>query len=816
MMRLPPPLGRRLGPFPRPAAGNVVVTAAIALALLTLTGLSMAAIHRGNRQADRQHFDALRVRLTAEVKRRVDVYRYGLMGTRSAFVASEWVSHTEFGDLVASRDLGDEFPGATALGYVRRVPADELDAFLSDVRADGQPGFAVRMLADRVTADELYVNTYLEPRAGNEQAIGLDINQEATRREAAELAMRRGDVAITRPITLVQATGAGPGFLILLPHYASGRPTDTVARREDALVGWVFMTLQAGKVFAGANDAVDREIDFAVYDGAQLAPEAMLFNNHAGDENQSQSAFYAGARFHEVVPVEIGGRTWTVTMTSTPAFRAASSAGVGAAGVGGVALTVILVLLLQVQSVSLRRARGIAQAMTADLRHAAMTDRLTGLPNRAAILDKIDDALSRAGRVPGYHFAVLFLDFDRFKVINDSLGHDAGDRLLQQISVRIGRTLRGHDAAALNRDRNVAARLGGDEFIVLLDALKRPDDAEVVAERLLDALAEPFDLDQRQVRSTVSIGVVAGGSGHASAADLLRDADTAMYEAKSAGRGAYAVFDQAMRQRAKARLDIENDLQHGLERGEFFLHYQPIVRLAGGAVASFEALLRWRHPVHGVVGPDRFIPVAEETGVIVPLGRWVLNEALRQFAAWRAAGVVPKDCCLSVNLSRRQLMQPDLFQTVAAALRAADVPASRLHLEVTESQIMQDPPRAVAQFRDLRRAGVRIDLDDFGTGHSSLSCLHEFPVDVLKIDRAFVANLKDDPELVTVLRTVAGLAHDLGIQVVGEGIETTEHLNLLRSLACEYGQGYHISRPMPAEDVPGFVAGDAAVSERAA
>ncbi|MEO1235214.1 MAG: EAL domain-containing protein [Planctomycetota bacterium] len=802
---------RRPNPARRPARrrlfGNTTVSWLACFTVLALTAGTVVYLEKGNRAADDERFDRLKEKLHSEIVRRVTIYRYGLMGTRSVFAASDRVDRDAFRRIVASREMKTEFPAATGMGYVHRVAKPELNHFLETTRADGVPDYSVQMLADRIAHSELYLVKYIEPEAPNRSTIGLDIGQEARRRAAAETAMRTGDAAITQPITLVQASGNGPGFLILLPFYRPGAPAETEAQRVEALEGWVYMTLLAEEVFRGVTPWLDHEIDFKVFDGEAMRFDAMLFDAEGGYRPQSDMdlwTVFKGNRHHDSVPIEIGGRRWTVAITATDRFHAESRAGVWMAGIGGLVFAGLLLTVMHLQSYALKKARGIAASMTADLRLTAMTDRLTGLPNRASILERVREAMSRARRIDGYHYAVLFLDFDRFKVINDSLGHTAGDMLLRSISQRLRNTLRPHDAAAHDTRTETAARLGGDEFIVLLDGIAHPTDAVLVAERLISVLNEPHQLGSREVRSTASIGVVCGGPAYDQAEDVVRDADTAMYEAKADGPGKFKVFDAEMRRRANERLDIENDLHNALTHGEFVVEYQPILALDSRRIESFEALVRWEHPEHGRIGPDRFIPIAEETGIIVPLGQWVLHRALRDLSRWRKAGVVDDHCCVSVNLSRRQLVLPELFDTVTLALRKHDVPARCLHLEVTESQIMQERDAAMNNLGKLRRAGIQIDLDDFGTGYSSLACLHDFPVDLLKIDRAFIANLEHDDSLVSVLTTVIDLARNLDIGVVAEGVETDEQVDTLDQLACGYVQGYRFSRPLPADGVPLF------------
>jgi len=771
----------------------------------------MVYLHQNNAATDALHFDVLKEKLHGEIIRQVGVYRYGLMGTRSVFAASSYVDRDEFQQLTESRELSKEFPAATGIGYIHRVPVGGLDDFLQKTQAEGAPHFQVRMLAPQIEHDDLLIIKYIEPAQANHAAIGLDIGQEQRRRTAAEHAMRSGDMAITAHITLVQATGEGPGFLVLLPFYQPNQPTDTPQQREAALEGWVYMTLLAERLFAGTSDPTDGELSFQVFDKDELSGNKLIYDDNPSLTHKigiTPDATFNDKPLHDVMPVLLGGRHWMVTMHSTPQFQHASHKGMWMTGLGGCVLTALLVLLLQTQASSLSKAQELARTMTTDLRQAALTDRLTGLPNRAAIMEHIQNAIHRAKRVRNYHYAVLFLDFDRFKIINDSLGHGAGDLLLQEISRRLSSTLRSNDHAQNISPQHTAARLGGDEFVVLLDGMTQPGDARIVAQRLLDVLSKRYQLNNHDVGSTASIGVVTGDPGYESSDEVIRDADTAMYEAKNAGRGTYMVFDDAMRIRVNDRLNIENDLHHALKQQQLFLVYQPILSLHNGHVESFEALVRWQHPTHGLIGPDRFIPIAEETGLIIPLGQWVLNHAIEQFAHWQAHRLIPASCCISVNLSRKQLVLPELCDVVTQTLHRHGVSANRLHLEVTESGIMQAPQTATANLTQLRRVGVKINIDDFGTGHSSLACLHEFPIDILKVDRAFIANLDQNTSRLAVLRTVTKLARDMGVKVVAEGIETQAQLKLLRPLSCEFGQGYLFSKPLPAANVPAFCTQD--------
>jgi diguanylate cyclase (GGDEF)-like protein/PAS domain S-box-containing protein len=422
------------------------------------------------------------------------------------------------------------------------------------------------------------------------------------------------------------------------------------------------------------------------------------------------------------------------------------------------------------------------------LHERAFNDALTGLPNRATILRRIQDAIDRNDG----HMALLFLDFDRFKLINDSLGHDVGDALLREIARRLRNGLQKTDCAT-------PARLGGDEFVVLLEKLNSPAEAISIAERLLNVLAESYRLGDHTVYSSASIGVVTSEHSFDSASDMLRDADLAMYEAKMAGKARYAVFDQTLCEKAQARLRIESELRNIVERNELRLVYQPIVSLETGRMVGVEALLRWIHPVRGPVSPAEFITIAEETGIIVPIGSWAIDEACRQFAEWqRSLPPEHRPACVHVNVSRKQLLSPTLVECVGESLARHAVPPECLHLELTESMIMDDPKFTVAVLHELRRLGVKIDMDDFGTGYSSLSCLQEFPIDVLKIDRAFIRNLNRVRDFAALLHAVLTLADNLDLQVVAEGIEDAAQLALLQGLGCAYGQGYFFAKPMSA------------------
>jgi diguanylate cyclase (GGDEF)-like protein/PAS domain S-box-containing protein len=443
-----------------------------------------------------------------------------------------------------------------------------------------------------------------------------------------------------------------------------------------------------------------------------------------------------------------------------------------------------------------------------DITEGKVSDPLTGLPNRLLFIDRVGRLIKHTKRHKDQLFAVLFMDLDGFKMINDSMGHLIGDQLLLGVANRLEKGLRSTDTVARLGETFTVARLGGDEFTVLLDDIKDPSDAERAADRMMKALASPFVLGGKEVFTSVSIGIALSNAAYEQPEEILRDADTAMYRAKSLGKARYEVFDADMRASVMARLQLETDLRRALERGEFRNFYQPIVALASGEIAGLEALLRWQHPTRGLLGPKEFIPVAEETGLIRELGWWNLREACRQISEWRASSVAHRHLTISVNLSAKQFLQPHLVGEIRKLLRELALPPEALKLEITESTVMGDPSGAVEMLQQIKSLGICLAIDDFGTGYSSLSYLHRFPLDTLKIDRSFISGMGDDGEGMEIARSILPMANNLRLDVVAEGVETVEQVALLKKLQCKYGQGYYFSRPLSAESTAALLAGD--------
>jgi diguanylate cyclase (GGDEF)-like protein/PAS domain S-box-containing protein len=435
------------------------------------------------------------------------------------------------------------------------------------------------------------------------------------------------------------------------------------------------------------------------------------------------------------------------------------------------------------------------------LLHDAFHDSLTNLANRALFTDLLGRSLGRAQRRADYRFAVLFIDLDRFKVVNDSLGHTVGDELLRAITRRIERCVRPGDTVA---------RLGGDEFTILVDDIGDASDATRVADRIQRELTQPFNLSGHEVFTSASIGIALSASGYEEADDVLRDADIAMYRAKALGKARYEVFDTAMHARAMALLELETDLRRAIERNEFRLYYQPMVNLETGRIVGFEGLVRWQHPQRGLIGPAAFVPIAEETGLIIPIGRWVLKEACRQMREWQERYPGTRDLTISVNLSGKQFAQARLVEDVDQALKESGLAPGRLRLEITESVVMENAASAMAMIDQLRGLNVKIDIDDFGTGYSSLSYLQRFEVDHLKIDRSFVSNIGSDRgENAEIVRTIVTLAHHLGMDAVAEGVETQDQLRMLRDLGCGSVQGFLFAEPVSQDEAEGLLKDDA-------
>jgi len=447
------------------------------------------------------------------------------------------------------------------------------------------------------------------------------------------------------------------------------------------------------------------------------------------------------------------------------------------------------------RGIAVRDANGKAVRMAGsqtDITKGKIADPLTGLPNRLYFLDRLERALEVAERESSL-LAVLFLDLDGFKLVNDSLGHAAGDALLMEIARRMRLSLDAVDTVAV-------ARLGGDEFGILLTGIRNEDDATSVAQRILKDIGAPFHIDGRKMFASVSIGIALSSSGR-TPEDLLRNADTAMYHAKMRGRSRCELFDDGMRVRAIARLEMETELRKAIDEEQLILYYQPQVSLSQGRLTGYEALVRWKHPVRGIIPPSEFLPIAEETDLIIPLGRWVLGEACRQMAAWQKMFEMDPPLTISVNVSFRQLIESDLVEDARRVLAASGLAPGSLRLEMTESTVMTRTTETVDTLRSLKELNIGLEIDDFGTGYSSLSYLNQLPFDTLKIDRSFVKDAGADDESWDIVSTILELARSMNLRVVAEGVETADQFALLKTLGCSHAQGYYLAKPADAKTV---------------
>jgi len=577
-------------------------------------------------------------------------------------------------------------------------------------------------------------------------------------------------------------TSAALTLGVQTPVYRGGLVPRTKAARLRDFIGWLGELLEPNVLLSRALEG---------HPGT-----AVTFSYDAGS---SHVVFRGGSAPRSGMVTTIGLHNgWTVrTATSAPSASVLGDGRAVTLLLGGLLLSLMLAALMFVLGTGRMRALSLVEEKTSELLHQALHDTLTGLPNRALVLDRAEQMLARTARSPGLVAGALFVDVDGFKHVNDSLGHAAGDILLQAVGARLQGAV---------RDQDTVGRLGGDEFVVLVESSPNESFADHLADRLVAALRAPIDIGQgtMQVSITVSIGVAVGR--YATPDGLLRDADLALYAAKAAGRDRYTLFDASMHADVEGRVALEADLAEALSKDQLFLLYQPIIDLASGRVERLEALLRWRHPVRGIVAPDQFIPLAEESGLIVPIGRWVLKEACRQARGW--AGPDGRKAGISVNVSAHQLGREDFAGDVRTALEESGLDPAALMIEITETTVMRDVGAACKHLGEVKALGATIAVDDFGTGYASLSQLQKMPADVIKVDRSFIAALEGGEQSRDLLQAILGVGHSMSLKVIAEGIETEEQLRTVAEMGCEMAQGYLIGRPAPAEAVEGLLSGE--------
>ncbi len=562
------------------------------------------------------------------------------------------------------------------------------------------------------------------------------------------------------------------------PVYANGRVPDTVGERRASVIGWV-----------GASFDAHTIVDPTVMGESNLRVEVFADTPSGATLLAASGEVGPGPVSTATLPASADG-IWTVRVSQIAGFGLSATAQSLVFLAAGLLISWLLFALVRLLTGSRDHAVLLVDEKTEQLEFLAMHDELTGLPNRALLLDRANQLLARRART-GSTAAALFIDLDNFKAVNDTLGHAAGDDYLRAVATRI---------AAVLRDSDTVGRLGGDEFIVLVDDPAMVGGADLVAQRIVDVLSEPIVIDGVATPVSCSIGIAYGTDD--SAESLLHHADLAMYQAKAAGKGRYKVFVPEMQDAVADRINLEWDLQGALERDELFLLYQPTFDLHTGATTGVEALIRWDHPRHGVVEPTDFIPIAEETNLIIPIGRWVLNTACAQGAAWAAEGHPIR---VAVNVSARQLEHGALIDEVRRALEASGLDPDHLTLEITESTLMRDTDETLERLGDLRALGVRLAIDDFGTGYSSMAYLQRFPIDTIKIDRSFVTDITHSDAGRSLIRTLIQLGKTLNLEILAEGIDDDPQLDELIRDGCDTGQGFLYAEPMSVGAVTEFL-----------
>jgi len=759
-----------------------LILAAFALLAVPVTSKVREQVRGDNERG----FDAQAASVGASVTTAVQRMDDLTLAARTLLAANPDLTNHQFAEWYRGMGVDRRFPGVAGFGYTERVSRRRLGRFVDELAADPIPGstrgaFELVPPGDRPAfcLARLGVGA---PAMAELGVSGLDLCALSKLLDSA-----RDSGSFSAFVVSADQRGGAGRFSVIAPVYRGGGVPTTIDARRGRIKGWIIGLFDAGPILRTAvagqrgvavslarEHAAVRDTRVPAGDGAGFRT---LLNSLESSSTASYGSVPPGAALRRRFVVEADGR-WVVGVSRAAPRGLASADGVaGIAFVGWLVIGLLLSLLVHVMARGRERALRMVDEKTGQLRHQALHDALTGLPNRALIMDRAEQLLSRARR-ERFEPAAMFIDLDGFKDVNDTLGHESGDELLRAVAARI---------AGVLRESDTVGRLGGDEFVVLVEG-----GPEAVANRILEVLREPYELRAADgpVSVTGSIGIASGARD--AAKDLLRDADIALYEAKGAGRDRAAEFRHEMRIAASDRMALGNDLRGAIEAGELFLVYQPVHDLSDGEVVGAEALLRWQHPARGLVPPDEFIALAEETGLIVPIGAWVLRTACAQAARWHAGGHRIR---VGVNVSTRQLEDPALLDSVQRALDAGGLAANALTLEITETALMRDPAHAADVLHALKAYGVRVAIDDFGTGYSSLAYLQQLPVDSLKIDRAFVAGSH------ALAETLVQLARSLKLRSIAEGIEEESQLEHLRALGCERGQGYLFSPPL---DAPAF------------
>lgn len=797
------------------------------LVSLAATFLAYSVAHKTVDDAALQRFEFRQTQVVEAVSRRMRTYESVLRGTLSLFKVKGNVSRNEWITYTASLQIAQSFPGIQAIGYAQRIAPADKDAFEREVRADGFPDFRIRPETPRAAYTSIKYISPMDER--NLRAFGFDMWSEATRREAMSRALDSGKTMLSGRVTLLQETGKDvqPGVLMYLPFYGAGmlQPKTVEARRREAK-GFVYAAYRMNDLMRGILDQEMNDIHLTISALAQDGSEVQLFETLNNKKSRPENEHIPLIGTQEI---SMYGQVWRLKFEGLNGFFPAHAVQSPATIVliCGLIITALLLLLSFAMMTTRKRAEQMADSMTRDLdlrardlalavtdlnaeisrrkmveeaqkqledklRHQATTDYLTGLSNRAVFNDalKIKEEHSAVMDVA---CGVLLIDLDRFKSVNDSLGHFTGDKILCVVAERLRKVF---------KEPHLLVRQGGDEFAVLLRGNVTQELAVELSEACIKALSENIEVNGKSIKCQCSIGVALHQGDLCDSSRLLSQADMALYQAKAAGRGCYKIFDAELESRMQEKSQLELALHDAVKNNELELFYQPKIHSQTGAVDGFEGLLRWRHPKLGLVPPDRFIPIAEESNLINEISDIVIEKACAQLALWKANGrMLP----IAVNLSPRQFRQRDLVDRIKAALSRHDLDASLLEIEITENILITDFAEADEQLKKLRELGLRIAIDDFGTGYSSLAYLHRLDVDVLKIDRSFVSSL-DTRHSRSIVESILGLARNLRIDVVAEGVETPDQARFLRAHGCGSMQGYLFSPALPVPQIDEWVA----------
>ncbi|UVO38723.1 EAL domain-containing protein [Bradyrhizobium arachidis] len=766
-----------------------LVAAGVGL-LFSLAGA--AAVARWEDRVNKLEFENAAETESIVMQNGMSEYISRLVALRTLFEsANDEITRSEFETFSAR--LFERHPGMLRVAWLPLVNRKERAEYEAAAVADGISSYHIKSLqGDKLAiapqSDE-YFPVFYSTQPKTSPVYGMDYGSVPERRVALERA-RDNDriVAIRGPLYAVRETGHQHDVIVSVPVYAKGTSRDTIADRRRNLAGYVVgvfdlpLLMQAIRVTTGANPAVSINI-YPPFTG-RIVSLAETLPDFASATTAPRSMRDVARGRHWSGHLRIGDADWQVrAMPAAGGALETSYDRAGAVLIVGMLLTLSLSTYLMLASRNSRRL-SLANRRVLEL---AQTDVLTGLPNRAFFLSRLDDLNSQLEDGGGWTFSILMLDLDRFKNVNDSLGHGAGDALLRLVAQRLKSAVRATD---------VLARLGGDEFAVIQEGCEdqRASSTELAA-RIAKLVAEPFLLPGHRVEIGTSIGIAIAPDHGSDQEQLLKKADLALYRSKSAGRNCFTIYDEAMSVELEARNTLEGDLRDAIARCQLEVHYQPFMDVGAGVRRGFEALVRWRHPVRGLIPPDQFIALAEETGLIVPLGEFVLRRACADAADW------PSDLMVAVNLSPIQFKEADLFDVICAALRDSGLSPQRLEIEITESVLLERGAENHAFMQRLKNIGIELALDDFGTGYSSLSYLTAFPFDKIKIDKSFIRSLTHQPRSSAIISSIVTLARGLDMSVTAEGVETSEEFERLKALGVNFAQGYLFGRPQPIDQI---------------